>query len=103
MSTQTINRPDIPEPAAEQRGRWGGIVVETGTVSYVWGTRCYPGRYQIFENGDANLQVLASSTPPPSADHIVRDGLTSDKPQERTIAAVLAKRWEIDIDEVLDQ
>ena len=99
MSTQTDSTPDPPQ--LTDTGRWSGEVVETGRVAYRWGTHTFPARAQVFSDGSGNLQVAAPSSPPPSAREIVVDGLASDTKGHRAIAAVLAEKWEIDIEEVI--
>jgi len=98
MSTESLAA--NPPPQLTDAERWSGEVVETNTVAYHWGTHTFPARVQVFADGSGNLQVAAPSSPPPSAAEIVLDGLSSDSKAERTVAAVLAEKWEIDTKEV---
>ena len=94
MSTQTDSPPDPPQ--LTDTGRWSGEVVETGTVTFEWGTHTFPARVQVFADGSGNVQVAAPDDPPLSAVEIVADGLASDTKVERAIAAVLADAWGVD-------
>ena len=95
MSTQADNPPDPPQ--LTDTGRWSGEVVETGTVTFEWGTHTFPARVQVFADGTGNVQVAAPDDPPPSsAVEIVLDGLASDAKTDRAIAAVLADAWGVD-------
>ena len=94
MSTQADNPPDPPQLI--EADRWSGEVVETGTVTFAWGTHTVPARVQVFADGSGNVQVAAPRSPPLSAVEIVADGLASDTKADRAVAAVLADNWEID-------
>lgn len=86
-------------PVLIDRERWDGDVVGQTRFVYRWGAHAYPCEMQLFADGDGYITINAPRTPPPSAENIVRGGLEADPPLPST-AAILAKEWGIDVEEV---
>lgn len=97
--TDTERIGDDP-PTVYDRDRWEGEVTASKTVFLWWGTHTIETRIQDFADGDSHIYLLdIPDSPPPYAEVWLADWLDSHDILQ-SAAVVLAKDWNINIDEV---
>lgn len=88
-------------PALTDRGRWDGDVTAQVQFVYRWGTYAFRGELQAFADGEGYVRLRGPIDPPRLVEEIVAGGLAGSA-LARNVAAVLADRWAVAVDELDD-